>query len=212
MDEAVKGGVSVERVFVLSDDPRRDEWPKVTIVDERVMRRLAPTETPRGPVAVVRIPDSSPPAPDRHLLVVWGVSDPGNVGTIIRSAAAFGLGVAVSHDGADPWSPKTLRAGAGAHFRLPSLSLIDGLQPLAGHHLAAAVVSGGVDPHRLGRGPWAFLIGREAHGLGSEIVERAEEKVTIPMPGGVESLNAAVAASILAYAVTIGSGGPSIDH
>lgn len=204
LDEAVEAGIHLQRVFALADDPRREEWPQVTIVDERVMHRLAPTETPRGPVAVARTPDWSPPARDRHLLVLWGVSDPGNVGTIIRSAAAFGLGVAVSPQCADPWSPKALRAGAGGHFRVPSLSRIEGLHALAHHRLAATVVSGGTDPARLEAGPWAFLIGREAQGLDQAFIEEAETSVTIPMPGGTESLNVAAAASILAYAVTKG--------
>lgn len=202
LDEAVKFGIPLHRVFALPDDPRRQEWPRVTIVEERVMHRLAPTETPRGPVAVARIPDWSVPARDRHLLVLWGVGDPGNVGTIIRSAAAFGLGVAVSPQCADPWSPKALRAGAGGHFRVPSLSRIEGLHALAHHRLAATVVSGGEDPARLEAGPWAFLIGREAQGLDQVLIDEAETSVTIPMPGGSESLNVAAAASILAYAIT----------
>lgn len=202
LDEAVEAGIPLQRVFALPDDPRREEWPQVTIVDERVMHRLAPTETPRGPVAVAPIPDWSLPARDRHLLVLWGVSDPGNVGTIIRSAAAFGLGVAISPQCADPWSPKALRAGAGSHFRVPSLSRIEDLHALSHHRLAATVVSGGEDPARLEAGPWALLIGREAQGLDQVLIEEAETSVTIPMPGGTESLNVAAAASILAYAVT----------
>lgn len=212
LDEALEAGISLRRVFALPDDPRREDWPNVTLVEERVMRRLAPTETPRGPVAVTDIPDWSRPAGDRHLLVLWRVSDPGNVGTIIRSAAAFGLGVAVSPECADPWSPKALRAGAGGHFRLPSLSRIEGLHPLSHHRLAATVVSGGEDPARLDDGPWAFLIGQEAHGLEPEMIQEAEKTVTIPMPGGTESLNVAAAATILAYAVTTGSRGFASDH
>lgn len=212
MEEALAAGVQFERVFALPDDPRRDEWPGVTIIDDRVMHRLAPTENPRGPVAVARIPRWSPPARDRHLLVLWGVADPGNVGTIIRSAAAFGLGVVVAPDAADPWSPKALRAGAGGHFRLPSLSRVEGLDPLADHRLAATVVGGGEDLARLGEGPWAFLIGPEAHGLEADVVERSEVSVSIPMPGRMESLNAAVAASIIAYAVTFRSGGVGSGH
>lgn len=212
MGEALAAGVPIQRVFALPDDPRRGEWPEVTVVAEQVMHRLAPTDTPRGPVAVARIPDWSAPVPDRHLLVLWGVGDPGNVGTIIRSAAAFGLGVAVSPDCADPWSPKALRAGAGGHFRIASLSRVEGLGPLSNHHLAAAVVSGGENPIRLEDGPWAFLIGREAHGLDRDLIEAAEVEVTIPMPGGTESLNVAAAASILAYAVNIGSSGLPGDH
>ncbi|MFP3915246.1 MAG: TrmH family RNA methyltransferase [Actinomycetota bacterium] len=206
LEEALSAGITPECVFVLEGDPHRD-WPGSLTVDERVMRRLAPTETPRGPIAVIRVPAWSPLPAGRHVLVLWGVSDPGNLGTIARSAAAFGLGVAVGPDSTDPWSPKALRAGAGAHFRLPGLVRVEKLDDLAGHHLAATVVSGGDDPAALGTGPWAFVLGPEAQGLDPDLVAACEVSVTIPMPGRVESLNLAVAASLLAYIVTVGSGG-----
>lgn len=212
LEEALAAGTVPERTFALPDDPGTGHWPQVTMVDERVMRRLAPTETPRGPVAVTRIPPWSPVPGDRHLLVLWGVADPGNVGTIIRSAAAFGLGVAVTPDSTDPWSPKALRAGSGGHFRLPGLSRVEGVESLGTHRLAAMVVKGGEDPARLDGGRWAFLFGPEAHGLDSGLVDASELTVTIPMPGGMESLNVAAAASILSYIVTVGSGGGSSHH
>lgn len=203
--EAVSAGLRIERTFALEDDPRLGDWPQVTVVEGSVMRRLAGTETPRGPVAIVGIPAWDPPAPERDLVVLMAVGDPGNVGTIIRSAAAFGLGVVMGPHSADAWAPKVLRAGAGGHFRLASLSQIEGLDALPDHRLAATVVSGGQDPAGLGPGPWAFLIGSEPHGLEADVVERAHARVTIPMVAGSESLNAAVAASILAYVRGIGS-------
>ncbi|HEX7099783.1 MAG TPA: RNA methyltransferase [Acidimicrobiia bacterium] len=205
LEEAIAAGAEIQRTFVLPDDPRHHEWPNAVVVDHDVMRKLAATETPRGPVAVVVIPDWIEPPADRDLLVLMGVSDPGNVGTIIRSAAAFGLGVVIGPETADPWSPKVVRSGAGAHFRLGGLSRIADVAELKGHRLAATVVEGGVDPATLGPGPWAFLIGSEAHGLDPIVVAACEVRVTIPMKGDTESLNAAVAASILAYIVSIGS-------
>ena len=212
LEEAIAAGAEIERTFALPEDPRRDEWPNVVVVDHRVMLRLAATETPRGPVAIVVIPDWVEPPADRNLLVLMGVSDPGNVGTIIRSAAAFGCGVVIGPGTADPWSPKVLRAGAGAHFRLGGLSRIHEVPELTGHRLAATVVRGGEDPARLGPGPWAFLIGSEAHGLDPETVAAADVRVTIPMRGDTESLNAAVAASILAYVAATGSEPDPGDH
>lgn len=206
IEEAVRAGVSIERSFALADDPRLDEWPQVTVVDEPVMRKLATTDTPRGPVAVIAIPPWQRPDPTSDLLVLWRLGDPGNVGTIIRSAAAFGLGVVIGPDSADVWSPKALRAGTGAHFRVPSLSSVARLAQLSGHQLAATVVTGGQDPRELGPGPWAVLIGSEPHGLDPEALASAEMRVTIPMAAATESLNAAVAASILAYILKTGSG------
>lgn len=209
--EALAARVQIEQVFARTDDPDLDNWPRPTLVEEAAMGKLAGTRTPRGPVAVIPIPDWVTPSVDQHLLVLFGVGDPGNVGTVIRSAAAFGLGVVIAPGTADPWSPKVLRAGAGAHFRT-RLSHIWSIDELDSHHLAATVVAGGLSPSRLGPGPWAFLIGAESPGLGPELVEAAETTVTIPMPGGTESLNAAVAASIIAYAVRNGSEGHPVDH
>ena len=133
-------------------------------------------------------------------LVSWGVSDPGNVGTLVRTAAAFGWAFGFTPGTADPWSPKVLRAGAGAQFRawpIP-VSTVDALTG-AGYDAVAMVVEGGQPVDRLGTGRYAVLVGEEAAGLPHDVVEQAATRVTIPMPGGTESLNAAVAAAIVVY-------------
>lgn len=193
--EAHEAGADIRTVFALEDDPHR--WTNARLVDEQVMRKLGGTTHPRGPVAVMSIPPPQPPRPGQDTLVLWGVSDPGNVGTIIRTAAGFGLAVLIGPRTCDPWAPKVLRAAAGAHFRLRLGSIED--PALLGEHLAATVVEGGVAPGELGPGPWQILIGSEAHGLDPTLLDRVTKRVTIPMPGGTESLNAAVAASIIAY-------------
>lgn len=209
VEAAVRAGMEIDTTFTLPDDPRGTDWPNARVVSPDVMARLADTETPRGPVAVMRIPPWDPPA-GRDLLALIGVGDPGNVGTIIRSAAAFGMGVAVGPGTTDVWAPKVLRAGAGTHF-LTNLTSIDTPTDLEGHRLAASAVRGGEHPRHLGEGPWAFLIGSEAHGLDPTWVQAADATVTVPMPGETESLNVAVAASILAYSRTMGSG-PITGH
>lgn len=201
LGEAISAGVEVIRVFALPDDPDRGRWPGVRLVDEAVMGKLGGTANPRGPVGVISIPTLPTPPVDRPLLALWGVSDPGNVGTIVRSAAAFGFGVAVGPDTADPWAPKVIRAGAGAHFRTEVL-VAARIEDLGVRPTAALVVSGGSDPAHLEEGPWAIVVGSEAHGLPSDIVHRCDVRVTIPMESGLESLNAAVAASVVAYVVS----------
>lgn len=167
-------------------------------VSRSVLERLASTQTPQSPVAVFRLPPET--APKRSMLVLWEVGDPGNVGTLIRSAAMFGLDV-VTHGGADLWSPKTLRAGAGAHFHT-AISSVDSLDELpADAAVVATVVRGGVAPSQVPSGRVAVLIGSEAHGLPVSVVERCAMAVTIDGCGDVESLNAAAAGSIIASVV-----------
>ncbi len=201
--EAVDAGIVVETVFGLPDDAAAArlavaagaEWLEV---DEPVLRRLAETQNPRGPVSVAVIPPSRTPAGD----VLWlDAGDPGNVGTLVRTAAAFGYGVSLGVRAADPWSPKVLRASAGTVFRVDVAT--DGSLP-AESVLVATVARGGTDVREaagaLDRArPWTVLVGDEAKGLPQETLERADLRVTIPMPGGTESLNAAVAGAIVAY-------------
>lgn len=213
LDEAVQAGIEVHEVFGLAGDERSqrraEEGGGVWIpVDDRILARLASTAEPQSPVAVFAVPDWAIPD-EGHVLVAWGVGDPGNLGTLIRSAAAFGVGVAVGPGTADPWSPKVLRAAAGGHFhttigRCGDLEALSALQ----RPLVATVVSGGEDPATLSDGgDLVLLIGDEAAGLAAELVEAADRRVTIAMPGGTESLNAGVAGSILAYELSRRRGG-----
>lgn len=194
---ALAAGIVPDAVFVAAGT---DAGPDAVEVSEAVLDAIAPTETPRGPIAVIDIPD---PAPlEAHATVVlWHVADPGNAGTLIRSAAGFGWNVA-THGGADPWSPKVLRAAAGAHFAVP-ISAIDDLGDLAAAGLAtvATVPADGVDADELTvDGPIALLVGNEAAGLPASVVDAADALLTIPA-FGLESLNAAVAGSIAMYAL-----------
>ncbi len=203
-------GIAIETTFALENDPRFDDWPAVRAVEPPVLARLADTDTPRGPVAVMPIPPWEP-IPPGDLLVLVEVSDPGNVGTIVRSAAAFELGVVIGPGTADPWSPKVLRAAAGAHFRT-TVSRVDGPGELTDHRLVATLVNEGLTPEEMGEGPWAFLIGNESHGLDREWASAAHVKVRIPMPGGTESLNAGMAASIIAYTRRMGENGSRSEN
>lgn len=209
LDEAVKANADIRTVFVSSRDTNGAALStgiETVIVDERALQRIAGTETPRGPVAIVAIPPQRPPHA-RHLLVSWGVSDPGNVGTMIRVAAAFGWDFSYTPGTADPWSPKVLRAGAGNQFSV-GITEVAGVDEIraAGYSPVATVVAGGEDPDTLGDGRWALLIGEEASGLPGDVLEASDRAVTIPMPGGIESLNAAVAAGILTYVLSKQSG------
>jgi TrmH family RNA methyltransferase len=196
--DVISAGARVLEVFAL--DATGDQIP----VDRRALDRLAGTDSPRGPVAVVEIPvqwlDRS-----RNLLVAAGVSDPGNIGTMIRTAASFGWGFACTRGSADPWAPKTIRAGAGGQFQTP-VARIGSLADIGEWTTVATVARGGGPAESIGERPVAVLVGEEAHGLEDWMVEAADCRLTIPTPGPTESLNAAVAAGIAVYELTRGSG------
>lgn len=211
--EAVAAGVEIRAVFATAGDhasagAAASAGFELLTVDDAVLRRLSTTGTPQSPVAVAAAPGGILPATG-HLLVSWGMGDPGNVGTLIRTAAAFGLGFAAGPGTADPWSPKVLRAGAGAQLRRPP-GRVGSLEALraTGRRVAATVPRGGEAPAALHRAAGdaglAVLVGDEASGLPAEIVTAADLRVTIPMPGGGESLNAAVAGAVLAYELASG--------
>lgn len=204
LEEAVAAGISIGDVFGLQDDldarlladRAGAAWLACT---QNVLDRLTTTETTRGPVAVIDIP---PPNPITRDVLLVLVNDPGNAGTLVRTAAAFGMDVVVGDQAVDVWSPKVLRSAAGSHF-LTAVNRDPGsLPPDTG--LIATVVDGGtpvavmadeLDPSRR----YAVAVGSEAHGLGTETMQRADHFVTIPMPGGTESLNAAVSGAIVGY-------------
>lgn len=168
-----------------------------------VMREMADTENPQGVLGVYPWPDRPAPDHPRLVLVADQWRDPGNLGTIIRTAAAAGVDQLVLTPGTvDPFSPKVLRAGMGAHYRLPIQSLrweqlVVQFQGMA-FYLADA--AGDVIYSRVDWGePSVLVIGGEAHGLSTDLDTVPHQTIRIPMMPGAESLNAAVSASILVY-------------
>jgi TrmH family RNA methyltransferase len=190
-------------VFSADPDTVLPEGAELVVVGDAALHRLSGTMSPRGPVAVIAIPHSEP-VTTKQVLVLCGLADPGNVGSLIRTAAAFGAGVIVGPGTADPWSPKTLRAAAGGHFRT-TIEVAPDIDPAAlvarGWQVVSTVVSGGMHPDDLGAGRYAVMIGDEARGLAPEVA-RSGQAVTIPMPGGTESLNAAAAGALVLFALT----------
>ena len=174
---------------------------RVLVTTDEVLRSISTTQHPRGPVAVVRVPVPDPLC-TVQTVVLWEIADPGNSGTLIRTAAALRWNVAFV-GGVDPWNPKVLRAGAGGHFAT-RLSRLDD-EPVAALRAAgltpiATVVEGGVPPDAIeSEIPVALIIGNEASGLSREIVSACDEVLSLTMPGGSESLNASVAGSIAMY-------------
>ena len=165
------------------------------VLSAPVFDAIADAETPPGIAAEIPLPELKRDGP---VVFLEGIQDAGNVGAIVRSAAAFGIAsVTLDRQCADPWSPKVLRAGMGGHFAIGIRQVDDLVAAIGSARLICTVVHGG-QPLRLANlsGAWAF--GAEGAGLSPQLLARAAERVTIPMAGG-ESLNVAAAAAICFY-------------
>jgi len=217
--EALRSGAQVEELFLPVDATVaallevRDEADRldvrITEVAPGVLDGVADTVTPQPGLAVVRMAESSIEelvADAGLLLVLAGVSDPGNAGTLIRTAEAAGaVGVVVTAGSVDCYSPKVVRAAAGSLLRVAvhtgaTAADLDLLRA-GGVALLGTSADGDVIDDVALDGPLAVVLGSEAHGIGAEVAARIDRWAAIPMAGRVESLNVAVAGSVLAFEV-----------
>jgi len=175
-----------------------------------LMSKISDTETPQGLMLVLTQKEQTLTEKPNFLLALDGVRDPGNLGSILRTASAFGSqGVILLPGSADPFSSKVLRAAMGAHFRLPALNMtVEEFNLLCKEKAVPALKIYLADMDSAQpcwsmdlRQPLALVIGGEAAGASAQLYAIADGKVLIPMPAGSESLNAAVAASILLYEI-----------
>lgn len=218
VEEALASGWPAEQVlFSAQVSPRGREvveqfarrGAEVCEVTPEVMQALSDTGTPQGLLAV--LPARTLPLPETldFALIVDTLRDPGNLGTLLRSAVAAGVqAVLLSPGTTDAFAPKVLRAGMGAHFRLPVHALPwEGIRRLckarpAPLRIFLAEAGAGTACWDLDlRQPLALMVGGEAEGPSPEGQALADEPVAIPMPGHSESLNAAIAASILLFEI-----------
>ena len=172
-----------------------------TLVSDHVMEKISSTATPSGIVAVFPLPQEKQTKLTKGL-VLSDISDPGNMGTLIRSSAAFGYKTIVIIGGCDPYSPKVIQASAGAlaHVTLVQLTWSELLQKKENLKLCALVVKGGIDRLQdLAKKSFLLVVGNEAHGLSKEQVADCDIQFTLPMNESTESLNAAVAGSIALF-------------
>jgi TrmH family RNA methyltransferase len=174
-------------------------------VSDAVMRAMSDTQTPQGILAVVPFPQLMPPSNPSLLLIVDGMRDPGNLGTLLRTAEAAGVEEALLAPGTvDLYNPKVVRGAMGAHFRLPIRArdwarIADAVSTM---QVLLADVRGEQAYDRVDwRVPSALIVGGEAEGASGRASELATIRVSIPMHGGTESLNAAVAAAIILFEV-----------
>jgi len=169
-----------------------------------LLQKLSDTETPQGILAALELSELSSPENTDFILIPDQVRDPGNLGTLLRSAAATGAGaVLLPPETTDAFAPKVLRAGMGAHFRLPiqSLTWEEIKKQTEGMNIYIADMDGTACWETDLRKPLALVIGGEAEGASDEAQRLANGKISIPMSEGVESLNAGVAGSVLMFEV-----------
>jgi RNA methyltransferase, TrmH family len=220
VQEAVKSGLNLDTVFLQEgNEGLLKQFPvgsaEVLIVTRAVFSSAAMTEHPQGVAALVEAPhftvqemfpdtsgkDTSGKIP--LVVIAAGLQDPGNLGTLVRSAEAFGAtGMILLPGTVSLWNAKTLRASSGSAFRLPVVALtaddaFAALRARGVRILAAVARDGDSEPDM--RGPCALLVGNEGSGLPDAWIAKADARVTIPLPGAVESLNAAIAGSLLLY-------------
>lgn len=182
---------------------------KLTCVSEAVMKKIADTETPQGIIAVCRMqeqPLEQLLASGKLLLVLDRVGDPGNIGTMLRTADAAGVGGIILLKGtADIYAPKTVRSSMGSLFHVPVLSgvaeqeFIDNAKK-AGYQLLVTALDGADNLYQADlKGRLAFVMGNEAGGVSASLLQQADKRVFIPMRGKAESLNVAMAAGIVMF-------------
>lgn len=206
----------IDSVYVTESFAREHEEllkdTEVELVEEKVFGKMCDTMTPQGILTVIRIPSykredllgrGQPP----FIMVLEDLQDPGNVGTILRTAEGAGVtGVVLSRRTADLFAPKTIRSTMGSVFRMPFVyeenlpEVLDWLKEQRVQTYAAHLKGEHSYAEEDYRGGCAFLIGNEGNGLTEELSDRADHLIRIPMEGKVESLNASVAAAVLMYA------------
>jgi len=221
LEEAIRSGLRFRAVFFSESAAVRAQrllsqigaHVETLLLPDKLFSSVVPSETPQGVAALARWKEFSleevlAKSQGGSLLAVSGVQDPGNLGTILRSAEAFGAGGVLLGEGtASLFNPKVVRASAGSVFRLPAVQtkLSDAVAQMKKHGLRLVATSShkgtALDQASLS-GPIVIFIGSEGAGLSRDLIKAMDEVVSIPHSPRVESLNAGVAASIVLYEAT----------
>jgi RNA methyltransferase, TrmH family len=217
LEEALRAGLRVTTIFVaqgaekLLGALRVPPETEILRLPATLLNSALATETPQPIAALIEPPGWTwvhalgQDQKKTLVMVLAGLQDPGNLGTILRSAEAFGASGVVSLPGTvSAWNPKAVRASAGSVFRVPLIAVSerDCLEELhkAGVKILATTVRDAQPAELVDlAGPVALIIGNEGNGVADDLAAKADARITIPCPGPVESLNAAVAASVLLY-------------
>lgn len=206
--EAVKHYPGLETVILC--DGVEAEVPahiRVVRVPGDVMESISPMQTPQGALFLCRLPEKTEFIPKPGMLLLDGIQDPGNLGTMLRTADALGIAVALLEGCADPYSHKVVRSSMGAVFRTPVVqtdwqTVVSACQRAGIPVAVTALSERASDIRQADVRSMAVVIGSEGQGVRKEILEHADAELIIPMTAHCESLNAAVAASIVMWQMT----------
>ncbi|MGL4731828.1 MAG: TrmH family RNA methyltransferase [Clostridium sp.] len=211
VEEAIKSNFNIKYILISENYPR-ESYEKyinfsgeIYIVSKNVFKTISSTETPQGVIAVVENKQIIPKEDKGIYILVDKVQDPGNLGTIIRTAHASNcLGVIIEKGTVDVYNEKTLRSTMGSIFNVPIIndSNLEYVRKLRkdGYKLITSSLDTENNFYDVDlTGKAIIAVGNEGNGISNEVYEISDEKVKIPMPGGAESLNASVAASIMMY-------------
>ena len=207
LEEAVKYGAELQTV-ILSEgvEAAVPEGVRTVRVPEDVMASISPMEAPQGAMFLAKIPAQQDFQPKKGMLILDGVQDPGNIGTILRTADAMDVSVVLLDGCADPWSWKVVRSTMGAAFRAPvfqaSWEEVLGKCREAGIPIGVTALSDrAVDIRSADLSEMALVIGSEGRGVRKEVLQNADRELIIPMNPHCESLNAAIAAAIVMWEI-----------
>ena len=207
--EAVKWWPGLETV-ILSDGVAADvpESVRVVTVPKDVMESISPMQTPQGALFLCRLPEKKKLIPKPGMLLLDGIQDPGNLGTILRTADALEIPVALLEGCADPFSHKVVRASMGAVFRNPPVQTTweqvkEACKEAAIPVAVTALSERAEDIRQAKLSSMAVVIGSEGQGVRKEILESAQAELIIPMNANCESLNAAIAAAIVMWQMKV---------
>ena len=205
LDEAIKWWPGLETVILSSGvEANVPEHVRVVEVPEDVMESISPMQTPQGALFICKLPDKTAFVPKAGMLLLDGIQDPGNLGTILRTADALEIPVALLEGCADPYSHKVVRASMGAVFRTPVVQTdwATAQQACRDAGICVAVTAltdRAQDLRQAALERMAVVIGSEGRGVRKEILENAQAELIIPMNERCESLNAAIAAAIVMW-------------
>ena len=205
LEEAVKWYDGLHTVILTEDvQIQVPDHVRVVCVPEDVMASISPMEAPQGALFICRMPKKSAFVPKAGMLFLDGIQDPGNLGTILRTADALEIPVALLEGCADPYNHKTVRASMGAVFRTPiwQTTWEEASRACKGANIPVAVTAlsdRAVDLRSAALSTMAVVIGSEGRGVRQEILDAADQELIIPMNMRCESLNAAIAAAIVMW-------------